>query len=191
MTEPQRADSDALRLPLLVLRCQAGDEKAFAQLLEQFGGRTLGYLRALVGEDAEDVQQEVWLSVYRHVAQLADPAAFRTWLFRTARHRAIDHLRRRRRERELFVETEDVELLADPGAGADLADAAGWTGLLEQLSPLHREALMLRHHDDMSYADIALVVGCPVGTVRSRLFQARHRLEQLLNARRAEPAPPA
>ena len=190
MTEPQKADAAAPRLPLLVLRCQAGDERAFARLHEQFGARTLGYLRGLVGDDAEDVQQEVWLAVYRQVSQLADPGAFCTWLFRTARHRAIDHLRRRRRERELFVENEDVELLPDPAGRAESIDVAQWEELLHELPALQREALVLRHNDEMSYAEIALVVGCPVGTVRSRLFHARQRLEQLLNARTA-PAPRA
>src|SRR4051812_40241779 len=97
-----RDDRDALRIHLLVLRCQTGDERAFATLMERFGPRTLGYLRAVLGADAEDVQQEVWLAVFRGIAGLANAGAFRTWLYRTTRHRAIDFLRRCRRERELL-----------------------------------------------------------------------------------------
>jgi RNA polymerase sigma-70 factor (ECF subfamily) len=183
MTERRDTDPDALTSALVVLRCQAGDERAFAELMERFSPRTLGYLRGLVGEDAEDVQQEVWLAVYRHVASLADVGAFRTWLFRTARHRAIDHLRRRHREREFFVEGEDVEVIAAPGdVPGDSIDLAAVGELLGHLTAVQREALVLRYRDDMSYAEIALVVGCSVGTVRSRLFYGRQRLVELLTA---------
>ncbi|MEP6574093.1 MAG: sigma factor, partial [Gemmatimonadota bacterium] len=90
-------NTEDLRLYLLVLRCQAGDEQAFARLFAWFGPRTLVLLRGMVNDEAEDVQQEVWLSVYRQLSTLSNPRAFRTWLFRTTRHRAIDCLRRQRR----------------------------------------------------------------------------------------------
>lgn len=189
MSEPTRADIDPLRLALVVLRCQAGDEQAFARLHEWFATRTLAYLRSMVADDAEDVQQEVWLAVYRQVAQLASPAAFRTWLFRTARHKAIDALRKRRREREVMVEGLDaagIETVADtrdePDARLDLEELRQ---LIARLPALHREALQLRYGDGMSYGEIAVVTGCPVGTVRSRLFNGRKQLEQL-NAAQAE-----
>src|SRR5215212_6151586 len=100
-TDPHRLRTESILLHLLVVRCQAGDERAFARLLERFGPRTLRYLRELVSDEAEDVHQEVWLGVYRRIGQLATPAAFVTWLFGMARHRAVDFLRRRRRAREL------------------------------------------------------------------------------------------
>ena len=86
---------------LLVLRCQSGDESAFARLFEWFGARTLADLQRLVGDDGEDVQQDVWLNVYRNLRTLHNPRAFRTWLFQTTRRRAIDFLRGRKREQEL------------------------------------------------------------------------------------------
>ena len=68
---------------LLVLRCQAGDEKAFAGLLHRFGPRTLRYLEGLLDpETAQDVHQDVWLTVYRRISDLSNPGGFRTWLFR-------------------------------------------------------------------------------------------------------------
>ena len=110
----QRADT--LRLEFTVLRCQAGDERAFAALFDQFSEKTLRYLRGLLGEDADDAQQEVWLAVFKGIATLANPAAFRTWLFQTARHRAIDVLRSRRRERERFDDfaLDDIGATDDP-----------------------------------------------------------------------------
>jgi RNA polymerase sigma-70 factor, ECF subfamily len=177
---------DELRLHLQVLRCQAGDERAFAELFARFAGRTLRYLRGLVGDAAEDLQQEVWLAVYRGIASLSDPRAFRTWLYRATRHRALDHLRRRRRERELVAdvaaETPDATDPAeeDPLAAMEPLDATALHAALVQLPPPQREVLVLRYQDGLSYAEIALVVGCSVGTVRSRLHHAKRRLHEVI-----------
>src|SRR6185312_2075052 len=104
MPERNPTESGELQLYLLVLRCQAGDERAFAQLMEKFERRTLEYVRGLLGDPflADDVQQEVWLAVYLGIRSLDNPGAFRTWLFRITRHRTLDFVRRRKRESELF-----------------------------------------------------------------------------------------
>lgn len=190
MAEHNPTGADALGQHLLILRCQTGDERAFARLMDQFGPRTLRYLRGLVGEAAEDVQQEVWLAVYRSIASLANPGAFRTWLFRTARHRAIDTLRKLKRERELIVDT-PPELLNLSNADAGKDDRVLPESMLEALdalAPTQREACLLRYRDEMSYAEIALVVGCSIGTVRSRLHYARQRLQELLLQHHSLPA---
>ena len=184
---------------LQVLRCQAGDERAFAELFARFAERTLRYLRGLVGDAAEDVHQEVWLSVYRGVASLADPRAFRTWLYRTTRHRAVDHLRRRRRERELVADLE-ADMVAerdetsapadeDPLAAATPLAASEIAAALAALPAPQREVLVLRYQDGLGYAEIATVVGCSVGTVRSRLHHAKRRLHDVVEStvRRALP----
>jgi RNA polymerase sigma-70 factor (ECF subfamily) len=183
MTGTQPPDPMRLQLHLLVLRCQAGDERAFGRLMAEFGPRTLAYLRGLLGDDADDVQQDVWVTVYRSVAGLSNPGAFRTWLFRLTRHRALDWLRRRKRERELI---EDVALEA-PVAGVTWEpdtmkemDEAHFEVVIAGLPPPQREVLLLRYRDDLSYAEIALVVGCPIGTVRTRLHHAKRRLQEQL-----------
>ena len=192
MADPDAAVTDELRLHLLVLRCQAGDEGAFGQLVGHFSARTLRYLRGLVGDAAEDVQQEVWLGVYRRIGTLANPRAFRTWLFQSTRHRAIDYLRGRKRERELLTDVSAaVDIADDEEGGHDDAtvDAEELDAALALLSPVHREALLLRYRDGMSYAEIALVVGCSIGTVRSRLHNAKERVRERLEGRPAEGAP--
>ena len=168
------------RLHLLVLRCQAGDDRAFSQLFDTFGGRSLRYLRGLVGDAAEDVHQEVWLSVYRSIAVLGKPSAFRTWLFSTTRHRALDYLRTAKRERELLedVAEESRDVLDESGLTAS-ADAA-LDAAMSRLSAAHREVLLLRYRDDMSYGEMALVLGIPIGTVRTRLHNAKKRLHESL-----------
>jgi RNA polymerase sigma-70 factor (ECF subfamily) len=169
-----------------VLSAQAGDERAFERLLEQFGARTLRYLRGLVGDAADDVQQEVWLSVYRSIAGLGAPQAFRTWLFRTTRHRAIDFLRRSRREAELMVDV-NVDTVQEPVV-ASTSDATAEELVWDQLPALpaaHREVLLLRYRDEMSYEQMALVIGCSVGTVRSRLHYAKQKLQDTLKEKLA------
>jgi RNA polymerase sigma-70 factor, ECF subfamily len=184
MTERKQVQRDALSLHLVVLRCQAGDERAFAQLLATFGERTLGYLRGLVGDDADDVQQEVWLTVYRSIAGLANPGAFRTWLFQTTRHRALDYLRRRKRERELLEDVAgEVLITGDAGDEGPALQSIGEASLnraLMAIPPPQREVLLLRYRDDLSYNEIAVIVGIPLGTVRTRLHHAKRRLEELL-----------
>ncbi len=168
------------RLPMLVLRCQTGDDRAFAELMDRFGPRTLRYLRGLVGDDAEDVQQLVWLAVHRSIAGLTNVRAFRTWLFRTTRHRAIDNLRQRRREAEILVDLAEAESVVAPeGEGVDWTGDSSLETLLEALPLLQREVLLLRFRDELSYGEIALIVGCSIGTVRSRLHYARLRLREL------------
>ena len=192
MADPDAAVTDELRLHLLVLRCQAGDEQAFGRLVGLFGGRTLRYLRGLVGDAAEDVQQEVWLGVYRRIGTLANPRAFRTWLFQSTRHRAIDYLRSRKRERELLTDIAtavDIPEHGDREMDDAPVDAEALDAALALLSPVHREALLLRYRDGMSYAEIALVVGCSIGTVRSRLHNAKERVRERLEGRPAEGAP--
>ena len=172
---------DVLRLHLVVLRCQAGDERAFAQLFEWFNGRTERYLHNLVGDAAEDVQQEVWLAVYRGISSLTNPRAFRTWLFQTTRHRAIDYLRRQKRHRELLSEvSSDATEVSEPAEDSSTLDLSNFDALLAELPTPQREALLLRYRDDLSYNDIALVVGCSVGTIRSRLHHAKRRMQELM-----------
>lgn len=185
---PERSPvaAEALRRTLLVLRAQAGDEGAFAELIRIFGVPTLRYLHSLVGDEAEDVFQETWLTVFRQLRTLHDPAAFPVWLFRAARHRAFNWLRRRRRERELLVDV-PLEAIAtnepeDDGLPASVQDidAARIDAAMREMPPPQREVLILRFHQDLSYAEIAQITAVPIGTVRARRHYAKKRLAHLL-----------
>jgi RNA polymerase sigma-70 factor, ECF subfamily len=175
MSEP----ADELYQRLLVVRCQAGDEVAFAELVERFGPRVRYFLRKLLGsaDGADDAWQDVWLDVFRHVPRLADPGAFRAWLYRVARDRAFGRLRRLR-----------VELPLDghePAEGPDDAesftaeDAARIHAALDRLPAEQREVLVLRFLEEMSYDEIARVVGCRPGTVRSRIHYGKQALRRI------------
>jgi RNA polymerase sigma-70 factor (ECF subfamily) len=174
----------SVREYLLVLRCQAGDEKAFADLLDRFGPRTLRYLEGLLDpETAQDVHQEVWLTVYRRISDLSNPGGFRTWLFRITRHRAIDFLRREQRESELLEEVareapEFSGAVSEPAISA--LDKPELKTAIARLSPAQRDVLQLRFWEKMPYEEIALILGCPLGTVRSRIHYAKRLLRNAL-----------
>ncbi len=175
-----------LRERLLVLRCQAGDEAAFADLFHRYGPKVRRYVVAFLGpEAAEDVLQEVWLTVFRRIRELTNPGGFRGWLFRTARHRAIDALRAERRRSRLATEA-----FAEAGHAATTSTAFGDVDTdalmpaLAALSPDHREVVQLRFFEDLSYADIASIMGSPLGTVRSRIHNAKAKLRGMLGEAR-------
>src|SRR5262245_48844099 len=106
--------ADQLYERVLVLRCQAGDEAAFAELVERYQGRLRYYLSKMLprGQGADDALQDVWLDVFRAVPRLADAGAFRAWLYRIARDRAW---REHRRQRPPHRPLEEEDLI-DPEA---------------------------------------------------------------------------
>jgi RNA polymerase sigma-70 factor (ECF subfamily) len=187
-----RGSSDPNRLKeyLLVLRCQSGDEAAFTELFERFHQRTLRYLEGLLGTNAApDAQQEVWLSVFQGVSKLANPGAFRTWLYQITRFQAIDIIRKEKRQSELLAEfrNEFEGVFEGMEYSLDRWDQKSLESALAQLSSVHYEVLFLRFWEEMSYVDIALISGCSVGTVRSRLHHAKKRLCEFLIRQGVEP----
>jgi RNA polymerase sigma-70 factor (ECF subfamily) len=159
-----------------------GDETAFAKLVERYGPRLRYYLHKMFGhaDGAEDALQDVWFTVFRKVRGLVDPAAFRTWLYRIAQNRAYGELRKRRPS---FRPLEEAGMVADPGAEEpDLLpqDAQRIHAALDELALEHREVLVLRFLEDMTYDDIAAVTGCQIGTVKSRLHYAKQALRRVL-----------
>lgn len=159
---------------VLLLRCQAGDQAALEELVGIYSPRLRYYLRKLLREvnRTEDVLQDVWLQVLRGLPKLADPGAFPAWLFRIARNRACRTFRERRPLRPL----EEMDLVEETGDDIRLEDADCIHAALDELAPEHREVLVLRFLEGMTYENIARVTGCPVGTVRSRIHYARQAL---------------
>ena len=167
---------------VLVVRCQTGDEAALAELVERYGPRLRYYLQKAFGrrDGAEDAWQDVWFTVFRKVRGLADPGAFTPWLYQIARRRAYDLLRQRRPSCRPMEEAEQVP---DPSAEAlDFSPEDGQRihAALDELTPEHREILVLRFLEDMAYEDIAAVTGCQIGTVKSRLWYAKRALRRVL-----------
>jgi RNA polymerase sigma-70 factor (ECF subfamily) len=169
---------DRVYLSLLVVRGQAGDESAFAELVARTGPRLRYFVRSLVGEAADDVAQLMWLDIWRGLPRLTDPAAFPAWAYRVARDRCYRHLRQRPPPASL-TETE----VPDDAPAFSPADAAEVHVALAELPAGPRELLVLRFLDELSYDDQAAVLSVPVGTVRSRLHHAKKALRIILERR--------
>ncbi|MEX2173356.1 MAG: sigma-70 family RNA polymerase sigma factor [Pirellulaceae bacterium] len=169
---------------VLVVRCQAGDEGAFAELVERYSPRLLYFLRKLLGPErgagqADDVLQDVWLAVFRYLPRLADPQALRAWLYRIARDRAFGVLRKSHRLEQTLGELDVPDEVPEDNE-FDAEDAAFIHAALDRLPTEQREVLVLRFLESMSYDEIARVTGLALGTVRSRLHYAKRALRNLL-----------
>lgn len=173
--------ADRLYERVLVLRCQAGDEGGFAELVERYQPRLRYFLRRMLGEEhgADDALQEVWMDVFRGISRLADVGAFRAWLYRIARSRALRELRKRRLPYQSLDELDAMEAgIEDEQFAAE--DVEHIHAALDEMAPEHREVVVFRYIEDMTYEEIAQVVGCQIGTVRSRLHYAKRALRVVL-----------
>jgi len=173
-----------------VSAAQAGDRGAFEWLVRRHERRALAVAIGVLHhrEDARDACQEAFLRVFRALDRFDHHAQFSTWLYRIVVNICIDRLRNRSAR---LVALDDVEgVLAaedDPARSVEGAQLGGRIGAaLARLTPNHRTALVLREVQGLAYQEIAEVMGCSVGTVMSRLFHARKKMQALL--RSDEPA---
>jgi RNA polymerase sigma-70 factor (ECF subfamily) len=176
--------ADRLFEQVLVLRCQTGDADAYTEIIGRYQTRLRYYLCKMLGDShtAEDIFQDVWIDVFRAIPRLVDAGAFRAWLYRIARDRAIRELRKRRPtpsppETFNLVESETKNEIVM------FEDTEQFHAALDHLGPDHREVLILLFVEDMTYQEIADATGLQIGTVRSRIHYAkrvlRDRLERM------------
>lgn len=171
----------------LIGRIAAGDRAALAELYAAYERPLLAYLRLLSGDRllAEELLQDTLLAVWHGAGAFRGQSTVRSWLFGIARRRAHDALRRR--TLRLVDEGELESLLAPDPEPEDLA-LAGETreelaAAIGRLEPHHREVLLLTFVQELSYQEQADALGVPLGTVRSRLSNAKRALRVLLDAR--------
>lgn len=163
---------------VLLLRCQIGDKGALAELIERYQKPLRYFISRLLDDETmtEDVFQETWLAVIGKIHGLKDIEAFPTWLYRIARNKVYQQLRRNKRTFEL-----DENLAIPNDVEEDVfsaEDAAKIHRCLAKLNPDHKEVLLLRFLEQMSYEQIAKVIGCNIGTVRSRIHYAKISLRK-------------
>jgi RNA polymerase sigma-70 factor (ECF subfamily) len=184
MTDP----AEMLYERLLVLRCQTQDEAAFAEIVRRYDRRLRYFLEKMLPARThlDDLLQDIWFDVFRAVPKLIDPAAFPAWLYRIARDRAFRLMRRAKPAPEALDDADYVDETAEDSFTPE--DAAAVHIALDQLAPHHREVLLLRFIESMSYVDIAVITAVDLGTVRSRIHYAKHQLRQILERNPHEPA---
>ncbi len=175
-------DKQAILQELLVLRCKRGQNQAFDELVRQWEGRLLYYIRRLVAteEDAWDVLQQTWIRVFKGIRSLDAPDRLASWLYQIARCAALSHWRGHYRAEAPIQENADVAELAAPGQDCHFEDAEKVHFALGRISLLHREVLTLYFLEDLSLDQIAEVLGVPAGTAKSRLFYAKWALRAVL-----------
>ncbi|MFF1718926.1 RNA polymerase sigma factor [Streptomyces sviceus] len=184
--EPRRVQAYDGELGAAVARAQEGDETAFAVAYRLVQPGLLGYLRGLVGEDAEDVASDAWLEIARDLGRFrGDGAGFRGWTATIARHRALDHLRRQKvRPRSAAVLEQDMLDLAGPYSTHDQAlESLSTEYALELVRGLPRdqaEAVLLRVVVGLDGPAAARVLGKRPGAVRTAAYRGLKRLAQQL-----------
>ena len=180
----------------LVSRYRQGDQQAFELLVKRYQRKVYSLAFGIVhnADDAMDVSQEAFVKVHRYIDKFQGSASFYTWLYRIVVNLCIDHLRRAGRAQS--VEYDDAidragvlsaeaivpsRLGTNPGTNLQNKELlqviqAG----LDQLSPNHRAVIVMREVEGLSYKEMAKIMRCSKGTIMSRLFHARRRLQAYL-----------
>jgi RNA polymerase sigma-70 factor, ECF subfamily len=176
----------------LIQRCIAGDAAAFEPLVEKYRQRVwrLAYQVLHDREEAWDVAQEAFVRAFHSLPSFRGQSAFYTWLFRITVNVATDRHRQRGAQARAFgpervTEEEWARTTPDPGGGPDQEASRAEQRerirqALDALPPKARAIIMLSDVEGLSYREIAEVLNCPIGTVMSRLHNARKRLKGLL-----------
>lgn len=182
---------------VLVAAAQRGDRDALDRLLRRHYGRIHAVCRRIAGgsRDADDAAQEAMIGIVRGLPRFDGRSAFSTWVYRIATNAALDEVRRRTRRTHLqAVDTaEQPHDVVDDGAAARVEAVAERLAIdeaLDELTADFRAAVVLRDVADLDYAEIAEVLGVPIGTVKSRIARGRGQLVDRLGNRPVPPARP-
>ena len=171
-----------------------GDPSAYRGLVERYQSRVFALVVGMVRgrEDARDLTQEAFVKAYKNLSRFRLESSFYTWLYRIAMNLAIDHLRKQKKRKH----SEFDEQIASKDTGGVLADAHMRDNpsrnlerkqlqnrileALDKLNPDHKQIVLLREIEGLSYREIGETLEIAEGTVMSRLFYARRKLQQLL-----------
>lgn len=185
---PGMSDEECVR------RTQQGDPSAYDDLVKRYMERiyALTYHMTSNHETANDLAQEAFIKGYKYIHKFKGDSSFYTWIYRIAVNHTINFLKRRRPQHELSLDDVDAAVYNDPDfiaatSGADATRAVQLNELqetlneaIQKLSEPHRMVVTLYDVQGLSHGEIAKILKCSEGTVRSRLFYARQQLQKLL-----------
>jgi len=167
----------------LVHRSQAGDTEAFGELVTKYRAKVFTMICDIVGNenDAWDLAQEGFLKAWRSINRFEGRSSFYTWLYRITINIATDSLRRQSRRREVELDDAIPSFLPGPGVNYERAEIREQVyTALAQLTPEHRAVIVLKEVEDLQYHEIAEILHLSIGTVMSRLFYGRKKLQSIL-----------
>lgn len=178
--------TDQIYDELLVLRCQSGEADAIKELISRWQMRLARYVFRQTGDsdDTADVMQEIWVSVVRKLKSLDDPAAFGQWIYRIAAARTVDWIRKKKREHTLQKAAAEETALNDSKEAAESNHERKIELLKKGIVSLpheQRTILTMFYLEERPVSEVAAILNIPVGTVKSRLFQARNQLRKLID----------
>lgn len=174
---------------MLLDRVRRGDRSAFSELYQRYQPRLYGYLLRLLANPVmvEEILDDVMLVVWTDARKYRGAAAVSTWIFGIAYRKALTAMRADRRYQSRLDRNTDPNAIA-----SESMQHAEWIRAgLARLSPDHRQVLELTYFGGFSYREIADIAGCPVNTVKTRMFHARRRLRILLPALAGETKDPS
>jgi RNA polymerase sigma factor (sigma-70 family) len=190
---PLKEDGDLAR------RCAEGNDEAWRALVGRFQRKVWSVAYQFTGrsDEAEELTQEIFLHLLTALRTFDADGSLPAWVSRVARNYAIDHYRRRRRERSMVEDGEDAEAMVlrardttgrnDPHRALEDKDLAQWLrGVIDRLPSELGQAVILRDLQGMTYEEMAEALEIPLGTVKSRINRGRIELARLLRLRRAE-----
>jgi RNA polymerase sigma-70 factor, ECF subfamily len=170
---------------MLIAGIARGREQDLAEFYRRYHGRIYAFLLRKLGDaaDAAEAANEVMLEVWRGAARFEGRSRPLTWVLGIAQHKAIDRMRRgAARPQAAGLDPEEI---ADEGEGATellsrAQDAERLRRCLERLSEVQRAVVHLAYFEDLGYGEIAAILGCPEGTVKTRMFHAKQGLKRCL-----------
>ena len=190
----QKDASERARDAELVKRCQSGDYAAFDELIKLYRGKVYAMIYNMIRNDADswDLSQDVFIKAWKALPKFEGRSAFFTWLYRIAHNVTYDWTRKKKISSSGEFEDYMIDQ-ADPGglANPKVTDSPDInlereevrnriTRAIDSLSIDHKEVILLKEVEGMSYQEIADSIGCSTGTVMSRLFYARKKLKEIL-----------
>ncbi|MEY2547376.1 MAG: polymerase sigma-70 factor, subfamily [Verrucomicrobiota bacterium] len=194
-TETPPAQSEVSEIEL-VKRCQRGDTEAFDELVTRYRTRIFGMIYNMVHneQDAWDLAQDSFLKAWKSIQRFRGKSSFYTWIYRIVMNVTIDHMRKKQikgsgAEFDDQIQLKEIEPAARTAPKADELPFERMErgelrqkidNAIAQLTPEHRAVILMKETEDMQYHEIAEALGCSIGTVMSRLFYARKRLQNLL-----------
>jgi RNA polymerase sigma-70 factor, ECF subfamily len=182
---------------LLVRKLRERDEKAFREIVETYGDRVHNLIYRMLGnrEEAEDVSQEVFITVFKSIDSFRGDSKFSTWLYRVAVNHCKNRIKYLARRHDRDQSEYDEEALRDQAAGTTTAPNPSprpdkqlegveleqiMQRCIAQLEEEHRLVIVLRDVEDLSYEEICAITNLPTGTVKSRLHRARLALKKMM-----------